>query len=504
MITITTAPNELEITSYPIAYFVNATQYIEQSGTQPWIIFQKIGALLDGYGFIFPFITSTAYNGFEFDYMIAIAIVEAPIYLKENGTLDEHIENFNQNYFVNKNYTIEKIDTDKIKFTYNDYRQYLNMVEIIEDSNGAYTFDSQDLGTEQMVKPLKVLAILFYEQDYNSDIYERQELFFDVDNDGNSIIKFQEILKSLFTDNDLPTFAQNTVSFCEHIVKHYKFHFGEYFTDTNNLGRFIITDPKLMFNTNLFVLENNIEDFSSYITTNKKYLTNMPAKINTGFGTHQFLYYFHLTTDTAAKIKYLVYYEDLTTEIAFISIPVITKYDTLLIPAYYDFIITQIINPDSKTIYKYSVEVYTTTDVLLANEQMFVLVQEFPFQKDFLFENEFSVFETLMCTGTIENEKQLDNEIYKIILEPNFDIAKGIFITNKGKSYNQYTAYTGYKPKNEIENIERLLKSNNFYLIDYTNSNYIPCRLLSSSVEISDTQTNIFSLKFNYRIAYDN
>lgn len=499
MIQIIDEPNNLTITSYPTAYVVESDEYIEQEGTVPYIIFQKIAALLDGWGFDFPFDTWKDYNMMEAMYDSQHAVA-----LKPYGTIDEHIINFDNNIKLNAEYEITKVGSDKIKFQYKDVKPFgLSPALITEWSNGAYTLDEQYIGVDKIINPLKIYAVLFVQSNITVGSYDKYELIFDVNENGKADVYFQKIIKSYFQNNP-PSISLTTPDYYNSIIKKYYFKFGEYFTDENYFGKFIETDKKYMLNSNLSVIENGIDDFVMYILTSKKFLSNMPSIQKTSYDTKQYLYYIQLWGDMDLYIRYIVYYTDLTSETKDEDFRGARQYGIINIPVDYNIIKNIVINPSDKEIYKYSVQVYAASnDGLLAGEQMYVLEKKNAFQEDFLFQNEFAVYETLMAQGNIENEKMFDNEIFKQDIKYNFNIEDGIFINNQGNSFNKYTAFTGYKTKEYIENIAKLLKSNVFYFIDYQNNRYIPCKLLSSSVEVSDTQNNIFSLQFTYRFAFD-
>ena len=505
MINIINTPSSLGLVSNPLAFVVEGDSYIVEAGSQPYIVFQWVAGMVETSVFQFPFPIDISGAGLDIYFMSAIS--NAQIYswgLTIFGTVDQHISDFKKNFIIDKNYIVSKVDTDKIKFLYRDTKPENILPANIIPSFNYYSINDYDEGTErEVIADFKIIAKLYLEEVWDSGEYSSFDFVFDVDETGQAEVQFNEFVKSYFIDRDLPAFNQLNIVFCEHLVKRYYFKFCEYSGESGSYGPLKQSSDYRLINARLSFVDFADTNFVSWLISFKNYLSYQNIIVYTRLQTPQYLYYFHSKRDDNVYIKYTVFFDDYTNSSVNSSDIAIENYQCAIIPVGYSIVADLVTIPADGKIYKYEVSVYDSNDVIIAKKMTYFVEENQHDQVDFLFENSFSVFETLICTGNLEKNLSVENKLYQKHLKRDYNALDGQYISNPGIAFNTFTCHTGFKEKSEIDNIENLLNAKDFYMVDYDNSRYIPCRLLSSEIEISNSKENLYSLRFEYRYAYD-
>lgn len=501
MISIVTPPETVVLSKNPIGFLVLSDIYVSQEGGIPYIQFEKVSTPIETQEFTFPVVVRII-NGVEYYSFQFGAATDNPVILPITDDLDDIADAFRANYAISSNYNIE-VSGNFINFIYKDTPpSEFYPADIAQPSS--FTVNAKSAGSERLYNNYSVFCILMFEDDYLSGDYDEYELLFDFNTSAQSLIQINDLINSIFTGYDLPDYAETDITICQDTIKRFYIRMSEYDNDNQT--------PLKLYDSDLFYVLKGKTSFldsatslSDFCVTGQNWLYSGPTSKNITTDTHEYLYYLSFNNYNIYT-KFVAYYSDGTTETAYTDEFVILQYQAAIIPVGYR-VLLPLISPAGKVVYKYIVSIVRKVGAAyftLAKEIIYNIKNSLPEDQEFLFMNEFGVFENIIAQGINKRSINIEGEINKRFLEVGYTINEGEFFSSDKTSYNSFSSYTGFKSREEAAHLELLLRSNKFFYIDKDNERYIPCIMTSSSIETVDNSDYIFSLNFEYRFAFDN
>lgn len=212
-----------------------------------------------------------------------------------------------------------------------------------------------------------------------------------------------------------------------------------------------------------------------------------------------FLYYMHQGATEDITLKAKLYLEDNTTqEEDLLTHAAAVANEIFCLPAGY----TQLAIADIETaaaVYKYELFISSASG---DSESFSIELIDKPYQgKEFIYKNDFGVYENLLTTGFESLQLDVQNKISKKVLTNDYVAQDGEYMNKPGLSSKAFEVYTGLKYTSDIELLIEALSNSKFYKLDA--DKYTPCILLNGSTPIYNEKDDMHSLNLKYRLAYD-
>jgi len=498
-------PKKIDIVKNNVGAILEATNFKTSDGNFGTAFFQKTGTLAVGEVFLVP--------DFEEGQNFGITAVATPddsgLQITAGADIETTASELRLNYVINRQFTIKVIGsnlyfTTKEKqaatMTYNASLDFGFSEALLTN----YNLQSTTNGVASVYKNnFKIVIQLYIEEIYNSGNYISLELTGEADING--LFEFSlKILKSKFTQRDLPIVNQGITTLAINTMKRCFIKAAEYYDDK----------IKKLYETQIFYLLNgkiNAADYPDFdlithIQNTQSYLKSGLTEIKTTTEAQQYLYFLYPeTVADVLKLSVKIYYTSGAVYTTLRSIyTTADDYNILIIPVGYTALALDSGTSGSgsgsgENIYKYEVSVINSADVQVGKTITYWVTEHNENDKIFLYENRFGVFDTLIATGDITREHIIESEVNRINLPIEYSKEDCEFIEENKNDYAEYKCNTGFFTTEYADEIEAMLAANYFYFIK--DNNYIRCILLKSNKVISESDKNLYSVEFQYRYA---
>lgn len=243
----------------------------------------------------------------------------------------------------------------------------------------------------------------------------------------------------------------------------------------------------------------NHPDFNlrTWINSEKKFLTNMPAQVYTNHSAKHYLYYLSpFSSDTAVRVKMEINTKDRALAPEFISEATTLKQDeTLVIP------FTQMLSAITsleKLIYV-SVSLINGADATLAHPVTYIYLPKTEHNRAFLFQNRLGVFDTVV-TQTQSNTIEVSKEEQRRILTPGYSSYIGDLSSDDPEIEDTFTAETGPITAAMAQHYKELAISRVVFM--QSDDRFIRVWIEEGSFKILDEENELHNVSFKYKSAF--
>jgi len=499
-------PRELSFTGNPLSVTLNGENYISTPGIKAVLIIQHTDTLVNGESF------NISFMDYSLDFeVVSTSVDDSGLQILAGSTTVQIIAQLDDNYYLSKYYDISLVDTDKIQIEAKEAGSDYDLINILTACAGL-TEVSNEAGVDQVTEEnYKILLQIMLESTYCSGTYEKvAEMYLDADEGGNAEASFNEILKRLFTNTELPALNSFGFNICYHIVKRFYLNVAEVYGDPAQTKKLIASDIYYILDGKLPVNLFPGAGFHQYVIVNKCFLYTGPQTRETWASAREYLYYFNplvspiLLPPFNLQLRVNIYYTDGTDQEETIDTylsPV--RNQVYIIPVGHDYMALDSFNP-SKTIHHYNVEVHlckgSTFDYLVARPITFNLVPAPRFKREFLFRNRYGAFQTLLTTGKQSNDYKTTRQEYQRELQDDYTMQDAEIKSLVTETEDIYTCSTGFKSMDEVRELKQCLETENFFLLH--DVDYVRCRVVAGSFKISNENNDLFFIEFDYKFAF--
>ncbi len=279
----------------------------------------------------------------------------------------------------------------------------------------------------------------------------------------------------------------------------YEIRFSEKYRVAGELKTFLSLSKKYYaFLGKINYTEYPTFDIINYTNLDKKFLTKLQEY--EVYKEQNFWLNFFIQNITTVNIHLTLFFTDKTAEEQYITGGQINASRILQIPTDY-----QSLNLDSylngRTIYKYQISLSDANNVDISNKATFYLIDKPLYARQFAFINRFGVYEFFSTSGKQTKSIKIKAETYKKDIAIDYKLSDNELIRDIEYTNEIFEQSTGTITKEEAERfIEFFISPLTYELI---NKKYVPILIDSTSIKIIPEDKDIFSIKFNYRYAFD-
>lgn len=497
-ITINRQPPEIDFTGNDIYYHVKGNSYANDvtSSSVATLTFehstQGVRAITAGQKLIISF------N----DIKVEITFVSSP---DESGnqisiyhTIQQIAEDLKQNYYLNKYYIIT-CSTTKLIFTSKDKPGVAPTFDLSQCSG--LLFHSSITGSDYLVrgKNFKIHSSLYIQSGVDSFTIVN-EMSTAVDTFGVSTIVVSGLLKKLLDVHQLPIIYSNSVAI-SHRTKKYYLEFAEFYDNkVRKLNKSVVRHAIAGKIPNLNHANYN---YQTWLTANRRFLTNIDYTIFTTYKAEQYLYFLADIDRSALKVFADIEYTNGNVEHRQLySFPLLKKGEVLCIPA---GVVHSGIHINGSIVKEYAINLYTdpiqrSIGLISSNQRTIKLAtakfevgQEPTDALYFCYLNSLNAYETLIAQRPRSEVTTKRSATDKFILD-------GFNADNLLEdSSTVYEAITIPLTEDEQLHFYEFLDSDNIYL--NLNRRRYKVLLEAATTETLNTAKQIQAIKFKYKIA---
>jgi len=490
-------PNDVDFCKNPLAFKIAGDNYITSAGIKGKLgIGWSAGDSL-GHGFQINF------KGYEFIFSCAATPNDSGLQYPPKGSesLSDYIEiiagYLADHFYLSKYYDVYYNSSDNVviieaKEVGSDYTLTFKNIwgNSGEDSNIAGVNKSVNGNYKLYFNP-------FLELTYGSDEFERlPESFVDVDENGESIIYISEILKNLFDKIELPEFNTEYLKKAFEFLKRYYFDFAECYGNSPVVKKLYDSGIKYLFNGRLPFDKYPGHTYFTDLPTNKKFLSNKSVIRETWKSAQQFLYFlYYPNTEQMVHIGVRVFRTQggqVPMTICAGTLSDVNYKDVLVVPCGHD----QKSLSFYGDVYKYTVYLYVNGPTIISEQITFNIINKPVFGKQFLYKNDFGVYEILLAEK-LKVDYKTETRLIEKQLKYDYQLPDGEILSEVEKAYNLFAVRTGFMRKEDIENLRELLLNNDFFL--FGASQYIPCSVENGTFKLTDEKDDLYAAEFKYR-----
>ncbi|MCD4681128.1 MAG: hypothetical protein K8S00_12155 [Bacteroidales bacterium] len=496
-------PRELSFTGNPLAFTLKGDNYITIPGIKSILTLQHISGLVYGHSFNISFL---GYN-LTFD-VVSIVPDDSGLQIAVGSTTQEIIDQLNKNFYLSEYFNITISGADIIEIQAKETGSDYNISCDFALCPGLTVLSNEQGMTAVFPNNYKIFLQLLIESKYNSGIYEEAvQMYLDVDESGRTPVRLEDIIKYLFPYTNLPALSDKGISLCMHTVKRYSINVAESYGNPVQMQKLISSGIYYVLNGQLPVNLFPGTGFHHYVITNKNFLYTGPSTRETWENAREYLYFFNpiagTTNDLHLKVK--IFYTDGTEDDQTLDIyDIALRNQVFMIPVGYERLDLASINP-SKTIYRYQVSINLIkppdSDFEVASPITFNLISKPRFAREFLFQNRYGVYETLLATGKQKNDFSTKRLELKKELPDDYNLQDGEIKSQLENKEDVFTCSTGFKTLKAIDDLKQCLVSENFFLLH--NEKYVRCRVIAGSFKIYNENDDLYFLEFKYSFAFE-
>ncbi|PXX96920.1 hypothetical protein DF185_19970 [Marinifilum breve] len=356
-------------------------------------------------------------------------------------------------------------------------------------------------GTETAQPNYKLAVVVVVYQ--NGGWVELPMRLLDVDKDGAAVVSVGRNVRDMFDQMDLPGYNQSVISRCQHSIKEYYIKVSEYYGEVPELHGWTESSHCFMLKGKLPFWQFPGHNFWGDLKARKGFLTNIGKRVKTWYDAQQYLYWGnYFDTAVSVKLKVKAYFSggDVV-EQDLLSFANIQPKEIVLIPTGAAQLDLNSIAGNG-SIYRYDLTLVKTT--LPTEDQatlQFRIIPKPLYSYEFLFMNDFGVFESLLCTGQKKRKLKTAGESYRKELPYDYKATDSEHESVIYESRNNFQISTGLKPDYEAIHLEGMLTNNVLFSMEY--GRFIRCELDRGSFAITDDKNDNHPIKFKYKYAFE-
>lgn len=265
------------------------------------------------------------------------------------------------------------------------------------------------------------------------------------DSTGQAIFYIREAFRGVFTFT-LPTLNDAAIIRLTDRIKRYKNYYGSLVnTEVTPATIFATVASLCVFGGIDKFNYPNLNYFTSYIATNKKFLTWAPIEKYVARTQEDYLNFWVYGDFTTIQLQVKAYYDDATTETEVVVTKTGCKYGHLYqVPSGPANSGALLINP-SKNLVKYEVSLLNQIDALITEVRTYVVEKvTHPRTRLLMFLNSLGTWEVIRFTGVTSEDTDAQSEVIQKFLPHDYDPLDGEFMVNTGTLTTKITYSSGY------------------------------------------------------------
>lgn len=420
------------------------------------------------------------------------------------------LEQVKKNPYILMNFTLSRSGS-VVRFTHNEVGAQASFAQSV---SGGIVTGTVDLGTDRTTRDIRIVADLYLEDTYQSDVFEHKlRIPSPPESNGQSDFQIDDILRS-YLNWDFPLFGEATFTICPNILRRYYIFWSELFDNIYNPAVAPLTalDIRTCAFAGVDYKRFQTLDFASTFKNGTvKFLTNMPRTRKISKEQPLWLY-FYLRSAIDLSIAGTIYYSDGTSTNYNTwggSGPMFTADNIYRVDLGYDSLAIGSYNV-LKTVIKYTAAIYNVTDSVNYSETLTFKVDQIEraYNRYFIFGNSLGGVDTIWCHGLKKEQMGFSSEEFrtKEPIEWANDVIPPLtgFIGRKPKvGLREFEVNTGAKSLDEYLWIcEELLYSTSIFEIG--SDRFIEVIDKVESVAMAEDDKNVNSLTFKGAYAHTN
>ncbi|HAN19611.1 MAG: hypothetical protein A2X13_14775 [Bacteroidetes bacterium GWC2_33_15] len=347
--------------------------------------------------------------------------------------------------------------------------------------------------------PVKLVARIYVEVVRWSTTYEQvPDIYLDPDSNDSAVFYIGNILREYFDiiKTDLWNLADPEQDL--YALKYYYVKFYEWDGDSlNNLNQ---PDGCWMLYGKLDYQAWPGHSFFTSLASKLNYLNNIGTRVRCWVNSKHFIYFLNHVGTEDIDLVAQIFYTDKTNETQVIkSLIEVPRYDVIVFPAGYGQLNIGSFTP-AKTVYRYDLSVYISGGAQVGKTVSFYIENKPWFGKQFLFRNNYGVFESMLCEGKEEAEINATLETSKKRLAYDYSATDFEYVQRVKSKTQEFKANTGGLIRSEAEHLHEMLNDKFFKIGE---SSIIPCNILSKSIKVYNEEDDLHSIEFSYQYAFE-
>lgn len=444
-----------------------------------------------GYTFTFQFATTPNDSGFQLPLVANMTTLATALKLCQ---------------ILNKHYQIVAPNANKLQIT---SRVAGAGFEIVSNLSGTTFFTGPSFSFTPAAASTDVYKIgcnLVIETDYfNSQSIRLEEFFADPDANAEAPIFVDQILNSYLKEKfDLPFYNQANISRCVYFFLRWK---PEFFESKNGIAQKILDSGNTIYTGFRFKFPEQYFPLA-YTNASNFYLTHTSLKRQTWYEAQQFIsVYLATQVNVNIGLRCQVTYKDGTTEAQtlFVQNFNYSIHEAAIIPAgAAQLNLAGLFSHDEIQVY-YLWLINNDTSAMITIPVSYELIEKPTYySKQLIYINNYYGVETVLIDGITENALAVEKETLKRPLPRNYGIKDTQFIQNIISQNEAYKTATGYRSKQDSENLKQLFASPYVFLVDEAAEEFIRILIEPGEYKFSDDdETTLKTIEFSFRTAFD-
>lgn len=269
-----------------------------------------------------------------------------------------------------------------------------------------------------------------------------------------------------------------------------------------------------------FQLFHDFDSFLKLFELNYFFIVDTHTKITTTQSLEFLLGSFEDLSPHIWDIFFTVFYTDGSTAVYSVPVELSASQETLIIPTGWEQNRLYLL-ATNKSAYKYTVHVQLDS-LYISNSVTYILDHRiFPFWKQFIFQNQYSIPDTIYLHGGTKNIAKFKRDSYQLAMDDKTTISTGTWEVSTSQFFDEITYRSGWLlSAQELDRWRSFLSSP---YIAFVPDTLLPCEyydgeiatnipiqnyermiVVSDSVEIKEEGEFLFSIQFSLRQAFEN
>ena len=328
------------------------------------------------------------------------------------------------------------------------------------------------------------------------------------DADDVAIFYLPEAFRGVFTFVP-PTLNNNTIIRLTDRIKRFKNYSGELENDevTPPEGELVISPSNLVLWGGVSKFHfPGLNYFTSYLTTNKKFLTWAPLEKYVDKQQEDYLNFWVYGNFSTLKLQIKAYFDDATNQTAVTTTLTGTEYARLYqVPAGPANCGVLAINA-SKNVTHYELKLLDQADNVISELRTYYIEQvRHPLTRFFMFLNSLGAFEVLRFTGQANEKTTFSRTLTQRFLPHNYAALDGQFLSNDVALIQQRDISSGFIKNRMAKEWHEYMKDfmSSRVVYDVTDGSRYPV-VITGGDHVSEDQNYEFFIRVTAREAYDN
>lgn len=438
--------------------------------------------------------------------------------LSTDDYFERMVAEWQQNYTLYQNFDIFYAGSSQVNLT---AKYPADISPSLSHTISNISSTSKSSGSDKQVESNhSVILDIWMEQTLNGGDFEHLATLEKAVQEGasNDHARFfiQEILANDYLQPDLPEYDNfSEIGIGGQQIKRFFLKYAEKKGDPVDIKLYKGTVNKAAKRGHLAFMDFKDSGTFSANYPESKFLTNQPNKKPVTTEQREYLYW--VSPDQGGNTKTYelhaeIYYEDGTSGTHMLKSFDVTDFEVFYVAAGADQLSIESYNTN-KMVKSYDVWLEDQANSNKVSDVRTYLIDRKYYRNEtyFLFENELGGFDTLRATGEQQHGIEVSQDEYQRPVEAEPAKHEGYYQAYNNRGRNTYQVSTGHKDKNYIDHLQEALVSNKVYLIKKTNylfayednGVFIPVIIEPDSFELFKDNDQLYSLKFNYKIGFD-